>query len=183
MLQVSTLRLREVKQTAEGHTTAGPRFNPEFIWVQYFFWRQRKYELGGQGAERKGETESLEGSMPSTELDVGLNLTTLRSWPELKSKVRHLTDGAVQAPGSNILDPFHNLVILPEVHHGNGNKPQHRSLFSRAFVSPYHSFSQMSSCLSHCNMQHKNHMCIFRENLSNSRFSYFPSNRLQNFRG
>ena len=36
--------------------------------------------------------------MPSTEPDVGLDLTTVRSWPKPKSRVRHLTNWATHAP-------------------------------------------------------------------------------------
>ena len=45
----------------------------------------------GRGRERR-ERESQAGSTPSTEPDVGLDLTTMRSWPEPKSRVRHLTN-------------------------------------------------------------------------------------------
>lgn len=34
---------------------------------------------GGGGAKTEGEKETQAGSMPSTELDEGLNLTTVRS--------------------------------------------------------------------------------------------------------
>ena len=43
-----------------------------------------------KGAAREGERESQAGSM----LRVGLDPTTVRSWPEPKSRVRHLTDWA-----------------------------------------------------------------------------------------
>ena len=38
------------------------------------------------------------GSTPSVEPNTGLELTTLRSRPELRSRVRPLTDRAIQAP-------------------------------------------------------------------------------------
>ena len=47
--------------------------------------------------ERQRERESQAGSMPSTEPNMGLDLMTLRSWPELKSRVGHLTKWATQA--------------------------------------------------------------------------------------
>ena len=48
--------------------------------------------------QREREREFYAGSIPSTECDVGLDLTTLRSRPELESRVRHLTDRATQVP-------------------------------------------------------------------------------------
>ena len=58
----------------------------------------------GRGAEEEGERESQAGSMPNVKLDMGLHITSLRSWPKLKSRVRHLTDGAIQLPqGVNLL--------------------------------------------------------------------------------
>ena len=44
----------------------------------------------GGGAEGEGECEA--GSLWSTEPDAGLDLTTLRSQPEWKPRVGHLTD-------------------------------------------------------------------------------------------
>jgi len=44
------------------------------------------------------EKESWAGSTPSTEPDVGLDLTALRSWPEQKSRIGCLIDWATQAP-------------------------------------------------------------------------------------
>lgn len=37
------------------------------------------FYLGGGGAKTEGERETQAGSMPSTELDEGLSLTTMRS--------------------------------------------------------------------------------------------------------
>ena len=51
-----------------------------------------------QREEGEGEREIQAGSMPSWELDVGLDSMTLRSWPEQKTRVRYLTDWATQAP-------------------------------------------------------------------------------------
>lgn len=52
-----------------------------------------------EGVECRGrERESYTGSTPNMELDVGLDLTTLRSWPEPKLRVRPLTNWATQAP-------------------------------------------------------------------------------------
>ena len=44
------------------------------------------------GAEGEGERESQADSPLSMELKSGLDPKTLRSGPELKSRVRHLTD-------------------------------------------------------------------------------------------
>ena len=45
-----------------------------------------------------GARESQADSALSLESDAGLDTTTLRSWPEPKPRVRHLTDGATQVP-------------------------------------------------------------------------------------
>ena len=52
--------------------------------------RHKGVSMGGTEGER--ERASQAGSMPSTEPDEGLDLTTVRSWPELKSRVGRLTD-------------------------------------------------------------------------------------------
>ena len=44
-----------------------------------------------EGIGRRRERESQADSLPSVEPDRGLDLMTLRSSPELKSRVRHLT--------------------------------------------------------------------------------------------
>ena len=51
--------------------------------------REREREQAG-GAE--GDGESSADATLSTEADVRLYLRTLRSWPELKPRVRGLTD-------------------------------------------------------------------------------------------
>ena len=63
----------------------------------FFFFFERASEWpsrgGGQSGEgqRDRERQSQAGYTLSTEPDVGQDLTTLRSWPEPKSRVRHLT--------------------------------------------------------------------------------------------
>jgi len=52
---------------------------------------------------REGERESQAGSAFRAEPDVGLNLMTVRSWPELKSRVGGLTNWATQAPQHSII--------------------------------------------------------------------------------
>ena len=47
--------------------------------------------------EREEERECSAGSMLSAELDMGLDFTTVRSQPELISRIRCLTDGVAQA--------------------------------------------------------------------------------------
>ena len=71
----------------------------------------------GGGAE--GEGEKPKQSALSTEPEVGLDLMTLRSWPELKSRVGHSTSWATQTtPRISIL--FHwsvCLSLMPISHH------------------------------------------------------------------
>ena len=49
----------------------------------------------GEGEE---ERENQASFTPSVEPDEGLNLTTLRSWPEPEPRIRRITDWATQAP-------------------------------------------------------------------------------------
>ena len=65
--------------------------------------RDREYARTG----RKGQA----GSMLCTECDFALNLSTLR-WPELKSRVVHLTNWATQVPCSIFLSFSLELVYL-----------------------------------------------------------------------
>ena len=63
--------------------------------ILFIYLREREsVSRGVGGAEGEGQAHS----MLSTEPYVGLSLTTLRSWPEPKSWVRHSTDWATQAP-------------------------------------------------------------------------------------
>ena len=50
------------------------------------------------GGEAEGERESQTDSSLRMELDLGLRLMTLGSQPELKSRVRPLTDCTTQVP-------------------------------------------------------------------------------------
>ena len=53
----------------------------------------------GGGAEKEGEGKSLKLTLlPVRKRDVRLHPATLRSGPEPKSRVGHLTDQATQAP-------------------------------------------------------------------------------------
>ena len=77
----------------------------------YLFWeRERERE---REAEREGERESQAGSTVSSEPDTGLHPMIMRSWPELKSRVRCLTDWATQAfilYGNVFQAPNHSLL-------------------------------------------------------------------------
>ena len=64
----------------------------------YLFERESERERAWAGWRAEGERESQADSVPSTEPNAGLHLTTLRSWPEPKSRVGRLTDWATQVP-------------------------------------------------------------------------------------
>lgn len=53
---------------------------------------------GGRGVEGEGERESQADFMPSAEPNMRLDPTTLRSWPEPKSRVGCLTERHLGAP-------------------------------------------------------------------------------------
>lgn len=63
------------------------------------------HELGAEVAEGEGdgERESQPDSIPSMEPNAWLNLTTRRSCPEPKPKVRHLTNGAIKVPSITLI--------------------------------------------------------------------------------
>ena len=65
----------------------------------YLFERECEWREG----QRERETESQADSLLSTEPATGLDPTTLRSWPEPKSRVSHLTDWGTQAPLPHML--------------------------------------------------------------------------------
>ena len=71
--------------------------NNFLMFIYVFFERE---SLSGGGAEREKERESQAGYTLSTEPNTGLDFTTLRSWPEPKSRVRRLTNWATQTPPS-----------------------------------------------------------------------------------
>ena len=82
-------------------------FQPLFSCFLKFFFFKFIYLFGGAGgrAERKGEKESQAGStVPAQSLTQGSIPQTVRSWPEPKSRVRHLTDWATQAFPCFLLD-------------------------------------------------------------------------------
>lgn len=71
----------------------------------YLFFRERQSACKwGRGARRERERESQKGYPPGTEPDTGLDLTTLRSRLEPKSKVSLVTDRVTQAPRQSIFN-------------------------------------------------------------------------------
>ena len=75
--------------------------HPVALWVCLFFFLflERSRVQAGEGQrESEKERESQAGSTFNMEHDLGLDPTTLRSWPETKSGVRPSTDWATQVP-------------------------------------------------------------------------------------
>ena len=71
------------------------------IWKSiYLFWERES--VSREGAERKSEGENIQ------QADMGLDPATLRSWPELRSRVSRLMDWATQA----WLIPFWKLFMI-----------------------------------------------------------------------
>ena len=113
----------------------------DFVVVFKDFWeREREWERERAwacawvegGAEGEGEVvrESQADSLLSTEPDAGLNLTTLRSWPELKSTVRRLTGWATQVPQQfSFLHLWRDNPIL------SFQNPKHQTCFQRLCLS------------------------------------------------
>ena len=61
--------------------------------------REREYKWGRGGAMRGKERESQAGSMLSAQSSMqGSIPRSVRSWPELKARVRHLTNWATHLP-------------------------------------------------------------------------------------
>ena len=86
----------------------------------YLFWgeRHRKRESVhihevGKGRRRRRERIPA-GSMPSSESNMKLDLTALRSWPELKSRVGRFTDWASQVPQTKIFLSSQILILILE---------------------------------------------------------------------
>ena len=73
------------------HNVTWHNFSTDFICL---FWERERE----QGWEAEGRRESQADFMLSVEPDAGLNLMTLRSWLEPKSRGRCLTAWASQAP-------------------------------------------------------------------------------------
>ena len=65
----------------------------------YLYFREREKESIGRGeGQREMERESEADSLLSVEPDARLSPTTLRLWPEPKSRFRHLRDWITQIP-------------------------------------------------------------------------------------
>ena len=103
----------------------------EFI---YLFWERERERTRGGGTERGRERILSKFCTVSTESSEGIKLMNLeRLWPEQKSRVRCLTDWAMQEPhllicisnkcasqdiawfmiNHNVLSPFHETVYKP----------------------------------------------------------------------
>ena len=68
-------------------------FSCIFFFLRFYLLILQKERAGG-----RAERDSQANSTLSTEPDVGLSLTTLRSWPESQSEVRCSTDSTTQVP-------------------------------------------------------------------------------------
>ena len=77
----------------------------------YLFFERDRDSVSRLGAEREGERESPTGALlVSTEPDGrAQTYETMRSWPELKSRVRRLTDWATEVPLVCLLFKYHAL--------------------------------------------------------------------------
>ena len=114
---VWALRQEEIGEVLETHTMpsgkhvrilflllglAFPHIGVCLMWFSflffYFILLKREREHGDGGWHRERERESEANSILSTEPHLGLHPMALRSRPELKPRVGHLTDFATQAP-------------------------------------------------------------------------------------
>ena len=68
------------------------------LFFKRFYLRESESVCKWKEGQRERETESQADSVLSLEPSVGLNPRSLRSRPELKSKVGHLTEQITQAP-------------------------------------------------------------------------------------
>ena len=69
------------------------------LWVffkDFIYLKRDNVCVQGRGGEEREERESQADSLLNAEPDAGLELTTLRSRPELKPRVGHLMDRATQ---------------------------------------------------------------------------------------
>ena len=71
----------------------------EYFFKFIYFERERKRERAGKGQGGKREREAQAGSALSPQSPIcGSNSRTVRSWPEPKPRVGHLTNWATQVP-------------------------------------------------------------------------------------
>ena len=91
-----------------------------FKYLLIYFERERQRQHGrGRGKEKGRETESQAGSMLSAQsLGQGSNSQTTRSWPELKSRVWHLTNWDTQAPLCLLILDGRTSSFLSSIHPG-----------------------------------------------------------------
>ena len=75
-----------------------------FLKMFIYFWEGERERAGGGAEKEKREKIPSRFSAVRTEPDVGLDLMILGSWPELKSRVRRLTNWAT--PGTPHLCSF-----------------------------------------------------------------------------
>ena len=97
------------------------------IWFTYkqcfiLFWerkrkREREHASGVGEAEGEGGRESQADSILSGEPDEGLDLMTLRSWPEPKSRAVHLTDCATQVPHKQYFSIYKFIAVPDQTGH------------------------------------------------------------------
>ena len=62
--------------------------------------KDKAWAGAGAGAEKE---KNPQADSLSVESDVGMDPRTLKSWPELKSRVRHLSNWATQVPQKEFL--------------------------------------------------------------------------------
>jgi len=80
----------------------------------FIYWRETESTHRRAGERGDREKETWADSMLSAEPDTGLDLTTLRSRPKLKPRVRHSTDCATQGPPHTHRNmPFKHKHALP----------------------------------------------------------------------
>ena len=85
-------------QTLTNWATQAPLYTLFFVCLFVCFFRERDSAQGGE-KQRKRERENLkQAPHPVQSPKVGLNLRTLRSWPEPKSRVGSLTNWAASVP-------------------------------------------------------------------------------------
>ena len=91
------------------------KFSISFFYVNLF----ARESVSGGGTEREGEREFQAGSRLSAQSPtLGLSPQTMRSWPEQKSRVRHLINWAMQMPWFSV-----SINALPSFCHPHFNSP------------------------------------------------------------
>lgn len=99
-LQPSSITQQPVGNATSQTPPRPPESDSVFFLKRFilFVWeRQNAHRTEGVGCRVKGR-EPQANSLPSMDPEVGLHLTTLRSWPEPKPNVRCWTTWGTQAP-------------------------------------------------------------------------------------